>query len=285
MIPAQFEYYCPRSLEEAVQFLAAHRDDVKILSGGQSLVPLMKMRLAKPGYILDINRLPGLNGIQEDGDRLVIGGLVTHAQIEESQLLERQCPLLPQTAATIADVQVRNRGTIGGSIAHADPAGDMPAAILALDAEIQAVGPRGERWIKAEEFFLGLLMSVLEPDEIVTAVRVPRTGDEKTAYLKAAPRSSGFAVVGVAARLAIDAAGLCRAAAIGITGVTDKPYRAARVEQMLAGNKLEAGLVERAAEEATHNIDVIEDINGSSEYRAQLTRVYVARAIHAALER
>ncbi|HWO40177.1 MAG TPA: FAD binding domain-containing protein, partial [Candidatus Eisenbacteria bacterium] len=201
MIPAQFEYYCPRSLEEAVRFLAAHRDDAKILSGGQSLVPLMKMRLAKPGYVVDINRLPGLNGIQEEGDGLLIGALVTHAQIEDSELLARQCPLLPQTAATIADVQVRNCGTIGGSIAHADPAGDMPAAVLALEAEIRVVGPRGERAIKAEEFFLGLLMSALEPDEIVTAVRVPRIGSEKTAYLKAAPRSSGFAVVGVAARL------------------------------------------------------------------------------------
>ncbi|HYY25652.1 MAG TPA: xanthine dehydrogenase family protein subunit M [Candidatus Udaeobacter sp.] len=284
MIPAPFEYCSPRSIAEAVNFLAAHRDDVKILSGGQSLLPLMKMRLAKPGYVVDIGRIPGLDTIVEDGDHIVIGAMVTHAQMEYSDLLKKRCPLLSQTAASIADVQVRNRGTIGGSLAHADPAGDMPAAILALEAEIKAVGPNGERWIKAEDFFLGLLMSVLEPDEIVAAVKVPATVGEKTAYLKAAPRSSGFAVVGVAVRMALDASGACNRMAVGITGVTDKAYRADRVEKMLIGRKLDPQLIETAAAEATHNIDVIEDINGSIEYRTHLTHVYVVRAIQAALQ-
>jgi len=283
MIPGSFEYYAPRSLTDAVNYLSAHKDDVKILSGGQSLLPLMKMRLSKPGYVVDIGRIPGLDAITEEGDNLIIGALVTHEQIESSDLLKAKCPLLPQTATTIADVQVRNRGTLGGSIAHADPAGDMPAAILALDAEIKVVGPNGERWIKCQDFFLGLLMSVLEPDEIVTAIRLPVTGNDKTAYLKAAPRSSGFAVVGVAVRIALDSAANCSRAAIGITGVTDKAYRAERVEQMLTGKKLDAKLIENAAAEATRNIEVIEDINGSSEYRKQLTEVYVARAIEAAL--
>jgi carbon-monoxide dehydrogenase medium subunit len=283
MIPAAFEYFAPRSLADAVNFLAAHKDDVKILSGGQSLLPLMKMRLAKPGYLLDIGRIPGLDTIVEDGDHLIIGGMVTYAQMESSALLKKRCALLPQTATTVADVQVRNRGTIGGSIAHADPAGDMPATILALDAEIKAVGPDGERWIKAEDFFLGLLMSVLEPDQIVTAVKVPATDNDKTAYLKAAPRSSGFAVVGVAVRMAVATSGICSRIAVGITGLTDKAYRADRVEQMLAGKKLESHLIEAAALEATRNIDVIEDINGSSEYRAHLAHVYVARTIQAAL--
>jgi carbon-monoxide dehydrogenase medium subunit len=284
MIPGSFEYYAPPSLDEAVNFLAAHRDDVKILSGGQSLLPLMKMRLSKPGYVVDIGRIPGLDTITEEGDNLIIGALVTHEQIESSDLLKAKCPLLPQTATTIADVQVRNRGTIGGSIAHADPAGDMPAAILALDAEIKVAGPNGERWIKCHDFFLGLLMSVLEPDEIVTAIKVPVTGNDKTAYLKAAPRSSGFAVVGVAVRIAVDGMGNCSRAAIGITGVTDKAYRTDRVEQMLTGKKLDAKLIENAATEATRNIEVVEDINGSSEYRKHLTEVYVARAIQAALQ-
>ena len=283
MIPGSFEYFSPRSLDDAVKFLSQHRDDVKILSGGQSLLPLMKMRLAKPGYVLDIGRIPGLDAIVEEGDRLIIGGLVTYAQIESSDLLKKRCPLLPQTATTVADVQVRNRGTIGGSIAHADPAGDMPAAILALDAEIKAVGPNGERWIKAGDFFLGLLMSALEPDQIVTAVKVPVTGRDKTAYAKAAPRSSGFAVVGVAVRMAVDASGTCSRIAMGLTGLTDKAYRAERVEKMLTGKKLEPQLIEAAALESTHNIDVIEDINGSSEYRAHLAHVYVARTIQAAL--
>ena len=283
MIPASFEYYAPRSLSEAVSFLAAHKDDVKILSGGQSLLPLMKMRLSKPEYIVDIGRIPGLDAITAEGDAIIVGGMATHAQLETSALLKKSCPLLPQTATTIADVQIRNRGTLGGSIAHADPAGDMPAAILALDAEIKAVGPNGERWIKAEDFFLGLLMSVLEPDEIVTAVKVPVTTGDKTSYLKAAPRSSGFAVVGVAVRLGIDASGNVSRAAIGITGVTDKAYRAERVEKMLIGKKLDDALIDSAAAEATRNIDVIEDINGSVEYRTQLTHVYVARALRAAI--
>ncbi len=283
MIPGSFEYYAPQSLTDAVKLLAQHRDDAKILSGGQSLVPLMKMRLSKPGYIVDIGRIPGLDVIQEDGSNLIIGALVTHEQIEHSDLLKASCPLLPRTATTIADVQVRNRGTIGGSIAHADPAGDWPATILALDAEIKIFGPAGERWVKCDEFFLGLLTSVLEPDEIVTAIKVPMTGSDKTAYQKAAPRSSGFAVVGVAARLALDTAGTCQRAAIGITGVTDKAYRAQRTEQLLIGKKLEAQAIQEAAREATRNLEVIEDINGSSEYRTHLTHVYVGRAIEEAL--
>jgi aerobic carbon-monoxide dehydrogenase medium subunit len=284
MIPGSFEYFAPRSLPEAVEFLSAHRDDVKVLSGGQSLLPLMKMRLSKPAYIVDIGRIPGLDTVVEEGSSLVIGALVTHAQIEDSELLQRRCPLLPKTAATIADIQIRNRGTIGGSVAHADPAGDMPAAIMALDAEINVVGPNGERWISSDDFFLGLLMSVLEPDEIVSAVRVPVTDDDKTAYLKAAPRSSGFAVVGVAVRMTLDAAGTCSRAALGITGITDKAYRPKRAEEILTGKKLDSKIIEEAAAESTRNIEVIEDINGSSEYRTHLTHVYVQRAIEAAMQ-
>jgi carbon-monoxide dehydrogenase medium subunit len=284
MIPGSFEYYTPRSLSDAVKYLSEHKDDVKILSGGQSLLPLMKMRLSKPRYIVDIGRISGLDSITEEGDNLIIGALITHAQIEDSELLKQKCPLLPQTATTIADVQVRNCGTIGGSIAHADPAGDWPPAILALDSEIKVAGPGGERWVKCDDFFLGLLMSVLEPDEVVTAIKVPITGNDKTAYLKAAPRSSGFAVVGVAVRMALEASGVCSRIALGITGITDKAFRAERVETMLAGRKLDTQLIEAAAAEATRNIDVIEDINGSSEYRAHLTHVYVARAIHAAMQ-
>ncbi len=285
MIPGTFEYFAPRSLADAIKFLSEHKDDVKILSGGQSLLPLMKMRLSKPGYVVDIGRIPNLDKITEDGNSLIVGALATHAQIEYSDLLKAKCPLLPQTATTIADVQVRNRGTIGGSIAHADPAGDWPAAVIALDAEIKVFGPSGERWVKCDDFFLGLLMSVLEPDEIVTAIKVPITGSDKTAYQKAAPRSSGFAVTGVAVRLVVDAGGVCSRAGIGITGVADKAYRPERTEQMLTGKKLDQKLIEQAAAESTRNIEVIEDINGSSEYRAHLTHVYVARAIEEALSR
>ena len=285
MVPGAFEYYAPRSIADAIKLLSEHRDDVKILSGGQSLLPLMKMRLSKPGYVVDIGRIPGLDTIVEDDDHLVLGAMVTHAQIESSEMLKSTCPLLPETATTIADVQVRNRGTIGGSIAHADPAGDWPAAILALDAEIQVTGPSGERWVRCDEFFLGLLMSVLEPDELVTAIKVPVTGNDKTAYLKAAPRSSGFAVVGIAVRLGVNESGNCTRAAVGITGVTDKAYRPQRVEQLLAGRKLDDNAIEAAAGDATRNVEVIEDINGSAEYRKHLSEVYLARAIRTALSR
>src|SRR5918995_4521604 len=250
MIPGSFDYFAPRSLAEAIELLSAHRDDVKVLSGGQSLLPLMKMRLSKPGYIVDIGKIPGLDGIVEEGNSLVLGALVTHAQIEYSELLQKRCPLLPQTAATIADIQIRNRGTVGGSVAHADPAGDMPATVVALDAEIKVIGPNGERWIKSDDFFLGLLMSVLEPDELVSAVRVPVTDNEKTAYLKAAPRSSGFAVVGVAVRMGMDASGTCTHAALGITGITDKAYRARRAEEILIGKKIDPKITDEAAAES-----------------------------------
>ena len=282
MIPATFEYYSPRSLREAIDLLSA-KEDVKILAGGQSLVPLMKLRLAKPKHLIDLGRIPGLNTIKEQGESILIGALTTHAELESSELLRRRCPLLPQTASTIGDVQVRSQGTIGGSLAHADPAGDLPAAVLALGAEIKAVGPRGERWIRTEDFFFGLLMTALEPDEILTDIKVPVLERARTAYLKAAQRTSGFAVVGVAACLKLDPAGGCEEIALGITGVTEKTYRADDVETRLRGKKLETKLIEEAAAGVCRNVDVLDDINGSKEYRTHLARVYTFRAIEAAL--
>jgi carbon-monoxide dehydrogenase medium subunit len=285
MIPAQFEYFAPASLQEAVELLSKYKDDVKILAGGQSLVPLMKLRLAKPKYVIDLNRIGDLTYIRAAGGTIHIGALATHTQIERSELVVRDCPLLSQTAATIADAQVRNQGTLGGSLAHADPAGDMPAAILALDAEMKASGPSGERWIKAEDFFVGFLTSALEPDEILTEIKVPVASGFQSVYLKAAPRASGFAVVGVAVRLKLDTGGNCAAIAIGITGVSDKAYRAKNVEDALKGKRLEAEAIERASIKVVDGIDPLEDINGSKEYRAHLARVYTARAIHAVLGR
>ena len=282
MIPASFEYFSPRSVKEAIDLLSSH-EDAKLLAGGQSLVPLMKLRLSRPSCIIDLNRIAGLDTIREEGGKIIIGGLTTYTQLENSDLLKQRCPLLPQTATTVADVQVRNQGTIGGGLAHADPAGDMPPAILALGAEMKAVGPNGERWIKAEDFFLGLLMTTLEPDEILTEIKVPILNGVKTVYLKAAQRASGFAVVGVADCLKLDKSGHCEDIAIGVTGVADKPYRAEGVEKMLRGKTLEAKLIEEAAAEVTRDTDVIEDINGSKEYRSHLARVYTARAIETAL--
>ncbi|HKA33234.1 MAG TPA: xanthine dehydrogenase family protein subunit M [Candidatus Binatia bacterium] len=284
MIPAGFEYFAPSSLKEAVELLSHYKDDVKILAGGQSLVPLMKLRLAKPKYVIDLNRVGDLNYIREAGGAVHIGALATHSEIERSEVVRRDCRLLAQTAATIADTQVRNRGTLGGSLAHADPAGDMPAAIFALDAEMKASGPSGERWIKAEDFFVGFLTSALEADEILTEIKLPVTRGEKSAYLKAAQRASGFAVVGVAVRLKLGANGVCDDIAIGVTGVTDKAYRAKNVERALKGARLEDDPIERAANRVVDGIDPLEDINGSKDYRAHLARVYTARAIKAALQ-
>jgi carbon-monoxide dehydrogenase medium subunit len=283
MIPASFEYFAPASLREALDLLSTYKDDVKILAGGQSLVPLMKLRLAKPGYVVDLSRIADLGYVRVEGDTIRIGALATHAQIEQSQLVQRDCPLLAQTAATIGDVQVRNQGTLGGSLAHADPAGDMPAAILAMDAEMKASGLSGDRWIKAEDFFVGFLTSCLAPDEILTEIKVPLSRGSKTAYLKAAQRASGFAVVGVAVRLKLGANGICEEIALGVTGVGDKAYRAHNVEKMLTGHKLESALLEGAAAHVTDGIDPLEDINGSKEYRAHLASVYTMRAIEAAL--
>ena len=284
MIPADFEYHRPASLDQALKLLSSLGEDVKLLSGGQSLVPLMKLRLAKPRHIIDLGGIAGLNLIRQDGDQILIGGLTTHTQIEESELLKRRCPLLPQTATTIADVQVRNQGTIGGTLAHADPTSDMPPAILAVNGEIKVVGPKGERWIKAEDFFITMLTTAIEPDEVLTEIRVPVQTQHKTAYLKAAQRASGFAVVGVAVSLTLNPDNSCQDIAIGVTGVTYKAYRASNVEDKVRGKKLDSKLIEEAASKVVEGIDVNEDINASQEYRSHLARVYTARAIEAALQ-
>jgi carbon-monoxide dehydrogenase medium subunit len=284
MIPVGFEYHSPASLEEAVKLLSTLGEDVKILGGGQSLVTLMKLRLARPKHLIDLNSIPGLSYIRDEGNHLLIGALTTHTEIEESELLKRKTPLLPLAATTIGDVQVRNRGTFGGSIAHSDPTGDIPPCILALDAEIKAVGPSGERWIKAQDFFIGMLTTDLGPGEILTEIKIPAQTSWKCAYLKAAQRASGFAVVGVAACLQLDNGGRCREIAVALTGVTEKAYRAANVEDKLRAQKLDSKLIEDAASVVVDGIDVNEDINGSQEYRSHLARVYTARAVEAALK-
>ncbi|HEV8341083.1 MAG TPA: xanthine dehydrogenase family protein subunit M [Candidatus Binatia bacterium] len=282
MIPSGFDYCAPKSLREALELLSSYKEEGKLIAGGQSLVPLMKLRLARPKVLIDIGRVSGLNSITDGGDSILIGALATHAQLERSDFLKSRCPLLPQTAATVGDVQVRNQGTLGGSLAHADPAGDLPATILALGAHIKAVSRKAERWIKAEDFFLGLMTTAIEPDEILTEIRVPLWNKTKSAYLKAAQRAAAFAVAGVAVRLELDQDGICKDIAIGVTGVTDKAYCAHNIEEKLRGTKLEPKLVEEAASQVTDGIDVNEDVNGSKEYRAHLARVYTARAIVAA---
>jgi len=283
MIPARFEYYCPRTLQEALPLLSEYQDEAKLLAGGQSLISVLKLRLASPKCLVDIGQIDGLRYIREEADgSIVLGAMTTYAEIRASKLLQSRCPLLPQTAAVVGDVQVRNRGTIGGSIAHADPAGDMPAAILVLGAELKAVGPKGERWMKAEEFFLGLYATELSPDEILTEIRLPALKDRKTAYQKVARRPSDFAIVGVAVSIKTAKDGTCEDIAVAVTGVTDKPYRAEALEAKLKGNKLDPKLIEAAAPSITEGIDVNENIHASADFRAHLARVYLARTIASA---
>ena len=283
MIPSRFEYYSPRTLAEVLPILSEFQDEAKLLAGGQSLISVLKLRLANPKCLVDIAQVDGLRYIREQADgRIVLGAMTTYAEIRESKLLQNQCPLLPQTAAVVGDVQVRNRGTIGGSIAHADPAGDMPTAILALGADLKAVGPRGERWMKAEEFFLGLYATQLSPDEILTEIRIPSVKDRKTAYQKVARRPSDFAIVGVAVSMKMALDGTCEDIAVAVTGVSDKPYRAYELEDKLKGKKLDSKLLAEAAPAITPPVDVHQNIHASSDFRAHLARVYLGRTIAAA---
>jgi len=286
MIPESFEYHVPRTLEEAAQLIAQFGDEGKLLAGGHSLVPLMKLRLASPKHVVDIARLDGLRYILEKDGRLEIGGLTTHYRIESSSLLKEKCPLLPLTAREIGDVQVRNKGTLGGNLAHADPAADWPATILALDAELKAVSATGERWIPALEFFVDLMTTSLNPGEILTAIRFPvlppRSGD---AYVKHPHPASGFAVAGVAARVTLDEKGAVEAAGVGITGVGATAYRAVAVEDAIRGKSPTARNLQQAASHAAEGMEANGDLYASAEYRAHLATVYAERALATAAER
>ncbi len=285
MIPPAFDYMTPATLDEAIHALASHGEDVKLLAGGHSLLPMMKLRLAGPKLLIDLSKIPGLGGTKQEGDKITIGALTTHYQIESSELLKENCPLLPQTARAIGDVQVRNRGTIGGSLAHADPAADMPAAILALNGELRVRGSKGERSIQASDFFLGLMTTALNPTEILTEIRIPvLSGRCGTAYLKVPQKASGFAIVGVAVWLRVDNNGRCEDIGIGVTGLNAKPFRAGRVEGRLRGEKLAPNLIEEASSQVIQGVDPLDDLHASAAFRSHLARVYTARAIQKALE-
>jgi aerobic carbon-monoxide dehydrogenase medium subunit len=285
MIPAVFDYIAPQSLDEAVRALADHGEEAKLLAGGHSLLPLLKLRLAHPKLLIDLSRIPGLNEIRPENDKIVVGALATHYQIESSELLKRKCRLLFETAGAIGDVQVRNRGTIGGSLSHADPSADWPAAILALSAEIKLSGPNGERRIAADDFFLGPLTTAIDSTEILTEIRVPvlpaRCG---SAYLKMPQQASGFAVVGVAVWVRLDQKNRCEDVGIGVTGLDAKPFRARAVEDRLRGNKLTTELIEESALLVTEHSEPLDDLHASAKFRAHLARVFTSRAIQEAVQ-
>lgn len=282
MIPAAFEYHRPASVSEALQLLQ-RLSDAKLLAGGHSLLPMMKLRLTSPAHLIDLGRIEAMRYIRQDGQILVIGALTTHWGIESSQLAQTAAPALADAAGRIGDVQVRNVGTVGGSLAHADPAADYPAAMLALDGQIIAESRRGRRTIPAAEFFTGIFATALAPDEVLVEIRVPATsGRMGQAYLKFPHPASGFAVVGVAAVITRDAGGRCTRARIGITGVGPAAYHPTAVEDQLVGSSLDEKGVAAAAAHAADGVDVNEDLFASSEYRAHLARVFTKRAVLAA---
>ncbi|HET6367280.1 MAG TPA: xanthine dehydrogenase family protein subunit M [Pseudomonadales bacterium] len=282
MYPAQFDYHTPGTIKEALDLLGKHKDDAKLLAGGHSLLPAMKFRLARPAHIVDLRKVPGLSGVKEDGGTLVIGAMTTHYAVESSAVVKSKCGVLAQTAAMIGDPMVRNMGTIGGSLAHADPAADYPATAIAVGAELVAEGPKGKRTIKVDDFFKGLMTTAVGADEILTEVRVPAlAANQSAAYMKFPHPASRFAVVGVAAVLTIDG-GKCTKASIGITGAGTHAVRAKGVEAALAGKALDAASIAAAADKAPDGVDVQADLQGSVDYKKHLLKVFAKRAIEAA---
>ena len=286
MFPENFEYVSPASVAEAAQFLNQHSDEAKILAGGQSLFPLLKLRLAAPQFVVDIGRIQELKAIRESDGNLEIGSLVRHVDIEQSPLLALHCPLLPETAAAIGDVQVRNRGTFGGSLAHADPAGDFPAAVLALGAILTATSATGNRDISAEDFFVSILTCALQPNELLTSIRVPKLGPRTgTAYAKLHQQASGFAIVGVASIVTLDERGKVSNAHVGIAGVAAVPYRARKVEDRLRRNEPSPKVIAEAAALAADGVEPLADIHASADYRRHLAAVFTRRSLERAAAR
>jgi len=282
MIPQTFEYTAPKTLEEALALLA---DGAKPLSGGMSLIPMMKLRLAAPDHLVDLGRLKDLNYIREEGGVLHIGATTTHQEVAASALVRGKCPLLSQTAGGVGDPQVRNRGTIGGSVAHADPSADYPAALHALEAKLVLKGVKSERTVAAADFFLDTFVTALEPGEIVSEVTVPiEDAGTGTHYEKVVQKASGFAVVGIAVRIK-KSGGKIDWARIGVTGLSNHAYRATAVEKALEGTGGSATDVQHAAAMVADGVDANSDLHASAEYRKHLAVVHTARALLVALSR
>jgi aerobic carbon-monoxide dehydrogenase medium subunit len=286
MIPAAFEYHAPSTIGEATALLSKLGEDAKVLSGGQSLIPLMKLRLASPAHLVDINAIPGLSGIRETDGFLRIGALTRESDLEESEIVRTRYPLLHDTSKVIADPIVRNLATVGGNLAHGDPANDHPATMLALGAEIVAVGPKGERRMPIATFFTGPFATGLKPDEILVEIRVPvpaaRSGG---AYLKLERKVGDFATAAVAVQVTLGANGACEQAGIGLTNVGLTPIKATKAEASLKGKALDESAIKQAAELAAQAAEPSADLRGSVEYKKDLVRVLTARALRKAAER
>jgi carbon-monoxide dehydrogenase medium subunit len=278
MIPAEFDYVRASSIDEAVAALAG-AGDAKLLAGGQSLLPLLRLRLAYPEVVVDLGRVDALRGIREEGDRLVIGAMTTHAEVLGSDAVRRHAPLVAEATATVADRQVRHRGTFGGSLAHADPAGDLPAVALALDAEFVVQGPSGRRTVPASEFFTDYLQSALAPDDVLVEVSLPKLGDGWGVHYEKFHRvAQAWAIVGVAAAVRRSNGSIAEAR-IGLTNMGPTPVRATAVEQALAGGAASQEAVRQAAARATDGARPTSDLHAQADYRNHLVQVLTARAV------
>ncbi len=285
MIPAQFDYHRPVTVGEAVQLLAKN-PEAKVLAGGHSLVPVMKMRLAAPEALVDIGRIAELKGISQSGGRLRIGAITTYHEIANSDAVKAAAPLLAEAAGQIGDRQVRYRGTIGGNISHADPASDLPAAILALNATLHVTGPKGSRTISASDFFVDLMTTALDTGEILTAVEIPAaSGKSGSAYLKYEHPASGYALCGAAARVTLDGSGKCTSARLCFNGVNSHALDAASVASALVGSDLSDAAIDAAVDGNLSVPDPMGDMFASGEYRAQIANVYGKRALKTARDR
>lgn len=285
MIPAEFTYFAPASVEEAISLLQEHGDEAKVLAGGHSLLPAMKLRLSQPGVIVDISKLDGLKRILIDrGGHLTIGAGATYAQILDSEDVKQHVPVLAEVCAQIGDIQVRNRGTIGGSLAHSDPAADLPAVALALDAQINVQGPDSSRQIAAGEMFVEMLTTALEPTELITDIRfAPLGAGEGAAYAKLRHPASRYAIVGVAAYVKMDG-GTIGEARVAVTGAGVKAVRQSAVEAALKGSDGGDDTIAKAAESAGEEVDFLGDIHASENYRRAMVKVYTRRAIAQAVK-
>ena len=286
MKPPRFAYHDPRSLDEALALLAEHGEDGKALAGGQSLVPLLNFRLAYPEHLIDVNRIGALAGVRRDSGTLHIGAMTRQSTLEGSRLVQENWPLLTEALRYVAHPQIRNRGTVGGSVAHADPAAELPIAFTALDARFRARSQQGDRTIDVADFFVTHLTTTLEPDELLVEIEVPttppRTGHAFAEYSR---RHGDFALGGAAALVTVDESGTCERAAIALLGAAPTPVRATQAEGMLAGERIGEHVAAAAAERAVDGISPTGDIHGSAEYRKDLIQVMVRRALTTAAAR
>lgn len=284
MYPKSFQYFAPSTVEEAVRFAKQHPDEAKYLAGGQSLIPMMKLRIASPSVLIDLNRIPSLSYIKQEGEKLLIGALTRHSDIEHSEVVASKAPILKEAASQIADQQVRNLGTMAGSIAHADPAADWPAVALACDAEFLVIG-QSEKVIKANDFFKGPFETATEPGDLLKEIRIPLISERHGyAYTKFERKAGDFATVGVAVLLSLKGKKVDRVS-IALTAVAPHQFRAVEAEKLLFDKEISDEIIEEASRLASEASDPVEDLRGSVQYKKEMVRVFTRRALRLALGR